>query len=174
MNNILIISRTETGAIKFEPQDVNLNKLCLNLIENIKYLLSDNKSINFNYNVKENIFKLDEVLLKFIIQNLLSNAVKYSFPDTIIDFEVNKQNSSLYIKVSDRGIGIPQEDYSSLFEPFHRGSNVGEIKGTGLGMSIIKRAVEFHKAEISFYSEVNVGTTFLLKIPAEIPQEISE
>lgn len=174
MNNILIISRTETGSIKFEPQDVDLYNLCLSLIENIKYLLADNKSINFNYNIKENIFKLDEVLLKFIIQNLLSNAVKYSFPDTAIDFEVNKQNSSLYIKVSDRGIGIPQEDYNSLFEPFHRGSNVGDVKGTGLGMSIIKRAVEIHKAEISFYSEVNVGTTFLLKIPVEISKEISE
>lgn len=174
MNNVLIISRTETGSIKFEPQEVDLNRLCLNIIENIKYLITENKTINFKYNVKKNIFLVDEVLLKFIIQNLLANAVKYSFPDTVIDFEVNQKNNSLFIKVSDRGIGIPQEDYNSLFEPFHRGSNVGEIKGTGLGMSIIKRAVEIHKAEISFYSEVNVGTTFLLKIPVDIIKELPE
>jgi len=168
MTNVLTISRTETGVIKFEPQNINLYQLSKVIIENIKYLVTDNKEIVFNYVPEKKFFYLDELLLKFIIQNLLANAVKYSFPGTKIEFSITLNNDNLFIKVSDQGIGIPQEDFANLFEPFHRGSNVSNIKGTGLGMSIIKRAVEIHKAEISFYSEINIGTTFLVKFPAEI------
>jgi signal transduction histidine kinase len=69
------------------------------------------------------------------------------------------------IVVQDSGIGIPEEDQKSLFEAFHRGHNVEHITGTGLGLAIVKQSVELHNGEVSFNSQVGVGSAFTLIIP---------
>ncbi len=65
----------------------------------------------------------------------------------------------------DRGRGIPEADRKKLFQPFHRASNVGRVPGTGLGLTIIQRVVDFHHGTLGFTSEVGVGTTFTLTFP---------
>ena len=69
------------------------------------------------------------------------------------------------LTVRDKGIGIPEADLSHLFEPFHRAANVGTISGTGLGLVIIKESVELHGGTITVESQVDVGTTFIVRIP---------
>ena len=67
--------------------------------------------------------------------------------------------------IRDHGIGIPAEDLPHLFDAFHRGQNVGDIPGSGLGMVIVKRCVEMHGGTIECQSRVNEGTTFTVRLP---------
>lgn len=165
MDDVLTISRVDTGKIKFAPKETNLEALCLGLIEDINLLLTKKHQLQFKFALKEKYFMLDERLLKYVLLNLLSNAIKYSNKGGKIIFNIGLDHDNLIFEIEDEGIGIPEKDQSYLFEPFHRGENVGEIQGTGLGMSIVKRSVDVHNGSITFESKVNVGTKFTVKIP---------
>jgi PAS domain S-box-containing protein len=165
MDDVLTISRTETGKIVFEPRSADLLSLCTTILEDLKLLLSKKHNLMFKFKLKKNHFIFDEKLLKFVLINLLSNSIKYSVNGGKIDFVVDSEEKDLIFEISDEGIGIPEKDQQFLFEPFHRGLNVGEIQGTGLGMSIIKRSVDMHNGIIEFSSKENVGTKFVIKIP---------
>jgi signal transduction histidine kinase len=73
--------------------------------------------------------------------------------------------------IGDEGIGIPGEDQDILFEPFHRGKNIGNISGTGLGMSIIRKLVDLHGGDVYCKSKINQGTKFTIKIPIELDEK---
>ncbi len=165
MDDMLTISRTETGKIKFEPRATDLEQLCLSIFGDLKLLLTPKHNLHLNYMLKQKKYKVDEKLLRYILVNLLSNAIKYSINGGDIDLEVTDQKDNIIFEINDNGIGIPEKDQPYLFEPFHRGENVGEIQGTGLGMSIIKRSVEMHNGSIIFQSRINEGTKFKVTIP---------
>ncbi|MFH1194851.1 MAG: PAS domain S-box protein [bacterium] len=165
MDDVLTISRADVGKIQFEPQATNLVQLCNSILENVRLICSQFQIISFNYVPKTSTYLLDERLIKYILLNLLSNAVKYSKASCRIEFIVNSDEQNLIFEITDQGIGIPDEDQPFLFEPFHRGSNVGEIHGTGLGMSIVKRSVELHGGSIAFVSKSGEGTRFSVCIP---------
>jgi signal transduction histidine kinase len=74
-------------------------------------------------------------------------------------------NGKAVFQIEDQGIGIFPKDRTTIFEPFHRGSNVDTIQGTGLGLAIVKKAVELHGGEIRLKTKVGVGTTFTVKLP---------
>jgi signal transduction histidine kinase len=103
--------------------------------------------------------------LRHIFTNLLSNAVKYSPPDQRVDFVVQREGDNAICRVTDRGCGIPEADQKRLFQAFHRGSNVRQIPGTGLGLLIVQRCVALHGGEIQFESIEGQGTTFAVRIP---------
>jgi signal transduction histidine kinase len=71
-------------------------------------------------------------------------------------------------QVKDRGIGISELDLTRLFEPFYRGRNIGNIPGTGLGLTIAKTLVESHGGQIAVVSEVGFGTTFIVMFPSTV------
>ncbi|MBE0690175.1 MAG: ATP-binding protein, partial [Anaerolineae bacterium] len=75
------------------------------------------------------------------------------------------EDSDLHMHISDRGIGIPESDHDRLFDAFFRAGNVGDVPGSGLGLMIVKQAIELHGGSISFTSRQNVGTTFHLMLP---------
>jgi signal transduction histidine kinase len=108
---------------------------------------------------------VDVKLLRRAITNLLTNAIKYSPEGAPINVELACEGDTAIIRVSDQGIGIPEDDQRRLFEPFHRASNVGQIQGTGLGLAITRQAVERHGGSISVESQVGVGTTFSVRLP---------
>ena len=108
---------------------------------------------------------MDEKLLRHILANLLSNAIKYSPQGGAVQLELDCQAGQAFFRVQDQGIGIPLEAQGRLFDTFHRAENVGNIPGTGLGMSIVKKSVDLHGGTISFTSQVGVGTTFTVVIP---------
>ena len=103
--------------------------------------------------------------MRQVIGNLISNALKYSPLDKGIIITLAKEASLITLIVQDQGIGIPTPDLKHLFEPFNRASNVGTISGTGLGLSIAKQAIELHGGTIVVDSQVNIGTTFTIKLP---------
>lgn len=80
----------------------------------------------------------------------------------------------LSLSIEDEGIGIPVQNHDKLFETFHRASNVGQIQGTGIGLTIVKQAVDAHNGTIEFTSVEDVGTTFVVKLPLIDQNQIGE
>src|SRR5262249_58209477 len=107
----------------------------------------------------------DESLLRHIFTNLLSNAVKYSPPSERVDFLVKREGEDAVCRIFDRGCGIPDADQKRLFQAFHRGSNVRQIPGTGLGLLIVERCVRLHGGQIQVESVEGRGTTFTVQLP---------
>ena len=101
--------------------------------------------------------------------NLISNAVKYSSPGANVEVDLARKEDSLIAIVRDHGIGIPEADQPFIFKAFHRGRNVANRPGTGLGLMIVKRCVELHDGTIEFKSTVGSGTTFLVRLPVFRP-----
>jgi len=169
INDVLTISRTETGKIKFEPKRLNIITICNNISEEIQVLLSEKHQLEMTCPIKDPMINLDEKLLKFILINLLSNAIKYSPEGGKIGWDIQVRDKKLHINISDEGIGIPKENLKYLFSPFYRTDNVKDIPGTGLGLSIVKRSVELHNGIIKVNSQEGEGTEFHVIIPfAEI------
>jgi signal transduction histidine kinase len=108
---------------------------------------------------------LDPQLLKYILKHLLSNAIKYSPDNTPVELAVSASADHIEFQVRDQGIGIPESDRAHLFEPFARGSNVGAVGGTGLGLKIVQDCVQLHGGEISYESALGKGTTFTVSLP---------
>lgn len=110
---------------------------------------------------------LDESQMRAVLENLISNGLKYS-PDTQpVRVEVRTTGDHWMVEVIDHGRGIPVQDQAKLFKPFHRASNVGQVPGTGLGLTIVRRVVDFHHGTLAFKTEAGVGTTFTLTFPRE-------
>ena len=113
----------------------------------------------------------DESVLRHTFTNLLSNAVKYSPPDQPVDFVVRREGDDAVCSVVDHGCGIPEADQKRLFQAFHRGSNVRQIPGTGLGLLIVQRCVALHDGTIHFESVEGQGTTFTVRLPLFTPSQ---
>jgi signal transduction histidine kinase len=97
--------------------------------------------------------------------NLLSNAAKYSGEGRQVELYLHYENEGVDISVQDHGIGIPAADRAHLFELFYRGSNTSTTIGTGLGLIIVKNAVEAHNGRLSYESQEGVGTRFRVWLP---------
>lgn len=108
---------------------------------------------------------VDEKLIKTIAQQLLSNAFKYSRDKTEVKLHIEQNPTSCIIKVSDCGIGIPAAEQKHLFSSFFRASNVSNIYGTGLGLTIVQQCVQMHNGTVSIESELNKGTTVTVSLP---------
>ena len=109
--------------------------------------------------------KSDKKLLKNILYNLLSNAIKYSKDGQDIVFNSKITENHLTIEIIDCGIGIPKMDQKKLFTRFYRAENATNIKGTGLGLVIVKSYLNLLNGSIDFKSIENKGTTFTCIIP---------
>jgi signal transduction histidine kinase len=108
---------------------------------------------------------MDSRLVKAAAENLISNSLKYSELDKLVQLRVYTEPDGWAVEVVDQGMGIPQEDQAKLFQPFFRASNVATVPGTGLGLTIVKRAVDFHTGRVEFESRKNAGTSFRLYFP---------
>jgi PAS domain S-box-containing protein len=165
MEDVLILSRSETVGFNLDPKPTDLIELCENIVHEVQISYSQDNTIKFVHNGIINPLNIDPELTSHILHNLLSNAIKYSPSDGIVTLHVIYSKQTLTITVQDEGIGIPQNYQEQLFQPFQRASNVGTIQGTGIGLTIIKRAVDAHQGEIQCISKEGEGTTFTVSIP---------
>ncbi len=165
LEDILSFTKAEVGNLEIKPQPFDLKELCHQLVEEMRLTAGNQHTLTFVSQGECNQAYMDESLLKHILTNLLANAIKYSPEGSTVEFELSCQNEEAIFKIHDQGIGIPPGDRQHLFEPFHRGRNVGKIPGTGLGLCIVKKFVDLHKGTIALKSEVGVGTTFIVTLP---------
>jgi signal transduction histidine kinase len=109
----------------------------------------------------------DPKLLFQVISNLLSNAIKYSPGGGAIDIDARMVADEVAVAVADHGIGIPAADLGRLFERYHRGSNVSGIVGTGVGLYLVKMALDMHGGRVEVDSEEGVGSRFTVRLPVK-------
>ena len=174
LNDVLSIGQAEAGKLEFNPKPLDVEEFCTDLVEEIKLGNSVQPIIAFSGPSQLTKACLDKNLLRQILTNLLSNAIKYSPEGSTVIFDLVCQDEQAIFYIKDQGIGISPEDQQRLFESFHRGGNVGKISGTGLGLTIAKKAVDLHGGKIAVKSEVGVGTTFSVAIPLNNPNQSDE
>ncbi|MBK8030875.1 MAG: PAS domain S-box protein [Chloroflexi bacterium] len=167
MDDVLQLARLQTGRMEFVPAPGDLDALCRDVIEELDIQSSNRGRIVYTAPELAPALSFDVRLMRQVIHNLLANALKYSPADKIVKLKLSQDNVNIYLQVIDEGIGIPPDDQKYLFEPFHRGRNVGTIPGTGLGLSITKQFVELHGGTINVASEVDAGTTFIVTMPID-------
>lgn len=168
LNDVLVIGKIEAGRMEFNPEWFDIKAFCRELMEELSASVGSRHRLHFNEPEEEVKVYLDKKLCRQIFGNLLSNAIKYSAQGSTVILDLKKNGDYLFFSVKDNGIGIPEGDRAQLFETFHRAANVGNISGTGLGMSIVKNALDMQKGRISFESVLGEGSTFYVELPLEM------
>ncbi|MCR5415168.1 MAG: response regulator [Pseudobutyrivibrio sp.] len=176
VNDILDMSKIESGKMSLVEQEYNLNDLLHSIVTMIK-IKGDEKGLRFNQVIDENapsVLYGDSIRIKQVVLNLLTNAVKYtdegefimSLQTKIIDDNICR----LYFSVSDTGMGIKQEDIDRLFKPFVRldEENTTSIQGTGLGLSLSREFAMLMGGELRCESVYGQGSTFYFVIDQKI------
>ena len=174
INNLIDVQKHELDDTKLNLSSVNIVNLIEELVGSvIPYANSKNLNLIFDTNKEDIILKLDSDKIERIILNLLSNAIKFSKPYGEIRINLIFKDY-LYISVEDDGIGIAKEDLNRIFDKFTQldTSFSRKNEGSGIGLSIVKSFVLLHNGEISVKSELNKGTSFLIKLPLTEPSNI--
>ena len=168
VEDLLDFSKIESGKIQLNFEEFDIVLKLKDIVANSNVLSKKKKiKISFKSAVGSIILNADVHKIAQVFQNLLDNAVKFSPEGSKIDVTLEKQKDKILVIVKDRGKGIAKEDQDKVFNPFTSISTKGTAgeKGTGLGMSIVKRIVDSHKGEIWLESEPEKGTTFFVKLP---------
>ena len=177
INDILDISKVESGKLKLSPLTFSIVETVENLV-NISQPMIKEKNIEFSFHInqmeKEYLYA-DQLRLNQIYINILSNAIKYTEPGGRVSVGLHEEKSDipgcirLIYTVADTGIGMSPEFMATMYQPFSRqtDSRVNSIQGTGLGLAITKQMVELLGGTIDCQSEQGKGTTFtvVLDIP---------
>jgi PAS domain S-box-containing protein len=164
IDDILVIGRNGEGSFSCDYKLINFADLVQDAVRRVKTDDSNQHPIHVKIGRGCKSIVSDKKLISYILNNLLSNACKYSEGGSPISLDVS-MGAMLNLKVTDRGMGIPDDDLKHLFETFHRGSNVGNIRGTGIGLAIVSQAVDALDGTIDIRSKVNHGTIVTVALP---------
>lgn len=165
LNDFLSTDKLESRKVDRNLSKFNYTKFKTDITEELQALCKKNQTIITSVN-KENIeITSDQDIIKNILYNLVSNAIKYSEEGKEIVINSAIYKDELVVEVLDFGIGIPKEEQKNLFNRFFRAKNTVNIKGTGLGLNIVKSYLDLLKGNITFDSKENIGTSFIVKIP---------
>lgn len=161
LNEFLSIGKIEDGKIESHFSVFNLKALLETICSEMQNLVKSGQHISYTHTGSERV-NLDPSLLRNVLLNLCSNAIKFSPENSQITLTSSVTEEEVVITVRDSGLGISQEDQEHLFERFFRGANVTNIQGTGLGLHIVSKYIELMNGQISFTSELDKGTEFII------------
>lgn len=164
IDDVLTLGKTESVKILAKKKKVDIIAFIDRIIEEVIVNAQHSHTVKFEHAEQVLEIESDEKLLRNIFLNLISNAIKFSPNNKEVVIKEWTHGEHIYISVSDKGIGIAEQDQQRVFQPFNRGVNTEDIKGTGLGLSIVKRALQALDGEINLWSDVGVGTTFTIKL----------
>jgi PAS domain S-box-containing protein len=169
-NDLLSVSRLEAGRLKIEPKPTYLEELIKSTIKEAESLDKVGKcSISFKKPEKKlPKILIDPILARQVIYNLIANAIQYSPPERCsIIVKLENKDEYYMVSVEDKGIGIPKEAQSRLFNKFFRADNAIKrlTEGSGLGLYVVEKIVNSWGGEMSFKSKENKGSTFSFMIP---------
>lgn len=167
MDNILIFGKYDIREIKVDIKPINFFDFIENLIATYFHNENDGRIIEFSITGKKRTLYSDETLITHIVTNLISNAFKYSVGKPNPKLNISFGEKVVQLEIIDYGIGIPKIEIPHLFSSFYRATNTATIKGTGLGLVIVKQFTEKLKGEISLESEENNGTKINVILPYE-------
>ncbi|MFV8343243.1 sensor histidine kinase [Flavobacterium sp. XS2P39] len=164
VDQLLLLARFENQKLSLKNEKVYLNAVILDTLTLYSGKINAKKIIIKHSFLDHYYINSDNYLVSIIISNLISNAIKYSNENGVISIQLSHHNDKIICSISDNGIGIARDDLDKIFNPFYRSdpTNHPEIKGSGLGLSIVKRIVQLLHIKFEIHSEVNTGTTVVL------------
>ncbi|MEE1085593.1 MAG: HAMP domain-containing sensor histidine kinase [Schaedlerella sp.] len=167
INDLLTLVKMDKTAQNLNIKSVNINELLELILKRLKPIAEKNQIEMVLESFRPINAEIDEVKITLAVSNLVENAIKYNKKGGWVHVSLNADHKFFYIKVSDSGMGIPEEDQMHIFERFYRvdKSHSREIGGTGLGLAITRNAIIMHRGSIKVYSNPGEGTTFTVRIP---------
>ncbi len=167
INDLLSLVKLDKTAGDMHITPVNINELLEQILKRLTPI-AKKQNIELIYeSFRPVIAEVDEVKLSLGISNLIENAIKYNFEDGWVRASLNADHKYFFIKISDSGVGIPEDAQDSIFERFYRVDKARsrETGGTGLGLAITKNVIQMHRGAIKVYSKEGEGSTFNVRIP---------
>jgi len=168
VSNILNFSNIEEGKKVYRKEKTDIAIWLKEIIDNYKKE-SVESNCNINVQLKNDMpaIPIDRDAMAQALFNLLDNAVKFSRQDKEAEVTAEKNENSIILKIKDKGIGIENDEKDKIFEKFYRGKNAVKyyIKGTGLGLALVKYTVEAHNGQIDVGSEPGWSTVFTITLP---------
>ncbi len=168
ITNILDFSRIESARRPYAREPVDLNALVKDTLERFEVAVKHQGfTIDFEPPPQRVVTRGDSGALGQAVYNLVDNALKYSKDDRRLEVELSCNGTEATLVVRDHGVGIPKAEQEKIFDRFHRVSTglVHEVRGSGLGLSIVKHVVEAHQGRIEVQSEVGKGSAFTVRLP---------
>lgn len=163
VNDILELSKIQSGTEELKLEDINLTELIHNIIKRFNILV-DKKEVKFKINIdKDYIVKADKKKIEQVIYNLVNNATGYG---NIITINVFEKNRKVHVEIIDNGKGIKKEDLDIIWDKYYKTDKTHkrDVKGTGLGLSIVKNILIKHNFNYGVESKLNKGTMFWFEI----------
>ena len=168
VGNILNFSNIEAGKKVYKKEETDIAIWLKETINNYKRESIEN-DINIQFQLDNDLpaLYIDKDTMAQSIFNLLDNAAKFSHGDKEVEVTAERNNNSIIIRIKDKGIGIENDEKDKIFEKFYRGESAVEyyIKGTGLGLALVKYTIEAHDGHIEVESEPGWSTVFIITLP---------
>jgi two-component system sensor histidine kinase KdpD len=162
---LLQTAKLEASSVTLRTEPVVISKLVKEVVDDLSGVL-DGHPVEMSIEENDTPLQGDRELLKMILTQYLDNAAKYSAPETPIRITVRESNSELFLSVRNSGSLIQMQDRERVFERFYRGADAKQrAAGTGVGLSIVKKAAEAHQGHVWVVSAEDEGTTFFLSMP---------
>lgn len=174
------LSSVVTQLMDFQKVDIGKGQLSFRMVDVVQLIsnrtsmfesLANNKKIKIQFNSNQNSFitAIDETMIEKVVDNLISNAIKYSYENTEVQINLDRNESKWSIEVIDKGIGISKKAQRQLFKEFYRGENAinSKIVGSGIGLLLVKNYVTLHGGTVSCNSSENLGSCFQVTIPVK-------
>jgi signal transduction histidine kinase len=168
IDNILDFSKIEAGRKTYNFADGDMAEVIQSVLSSYRYQFT-NSGFDIQTNMQGSLppVLMDRDAMAQAISNLLDNAIKYSAEVKQLSITTQTLGSKLSVEIADQGIGIPRAEQAKIFEKFYRVGNglVHDVKGSGLGLSLVKHIIEAHKGTISVESDVGKGSRFTILLP---------
>jgi signal transduction histidine kinase len=170
LDEMLFLAQTDSSSFSLQLEVVYVEQFLEQVVDEFQAIHGETHKLFFESHFADGVM-VDPRLLRQIATNLISNAIKYSPQGSEVRVSLDSHDGQYILTVQDRGVGIPDTDQPYLFTAFQRGSNVRDVQGTGLGLVIVKQAVDMLEGSIHFESQVGVGTTITVQIPITAHKE---
>ncbi len=167
VNDLLSLVKMDKSAAQMSVEEVNINEFIEGILKGLKPIAATRNIEMVFESVRPVSAQIDRVKLGMAFTNIMENAVKYNFDNGWVKVTLNADHKFFYLRVSDSGVGIPEELQGRIFERFYRVDKARsrETGGSGLGLAITRNAVLLHRGSIKVHSVEKQGTTFAVRIP---------
>jgi len=168
VKNVLDFSKIEEGRVEYNLVETDLNVWLVQQIESFQQNeMAKNIKIRCMPDPNIPTIEIDPDAMSQVIVNLLGNAIKFSPKDTEVVADLKNRDDVIILEIKDQGIGIPPDEVDKVFDKFYQGRSAQKltVKGTGLGLTLVKHIVDAHGGKIAVESCVGKGTTFIITFP---------
>lgn len=169
ISSILDLTKVESREVQLNLENKDLNSIVENVLSDLRYEASIQEVILESELAPLYPIQIDQRLMQRVISNIIGNAIKYSGKGSKVMVTTYDDDEWVYLEVRDNGVGIASEDLEHIFDKFYRVKNEArmKIKGSGLGLYLVKYFIELHQGKITVSSELGKGTSFTIRLKNE-------